>query len=117
MVELRNVVGYEDRYGVTRNGEVYSYRKKRWMKIQYSPKHEQARLVLTDEFGKHLVLINRIVAEAYIPNPNNLPWALHKKLATPQINKVSNLYWGTHLQASINRVKQGRSGFGLHKNK
>ena len=44
--------------------------------------------------GKHYY-IHRMVAEAFIPNPENLPIAHHKD-ENPRNNKVENLEWRTN---------------------
>ena len=53
--------------------------------------------------------IHRLVAEAYIPNPLELPCVCHKDNDRTN-NHVENLYWGTHKENSQQMVKDGRSG-------
>jgi hypothetical protein len=45
--------------------------------------------------GKRMNLfVHRVVAECFIPNPDNKPFVLHKD-NNPRNNHVSNLKWGT----------------------
>ena len=44
-----------------------------------------------NEVGKHY-LVHRLVAKAFIPNPNNLPEVNHKD-ENPSNNNISNLEW------------------------
>lgn len=50
---------------------------------------------------------HRLVAEAYIPNPDNLPVVMHLD-NNPKNNKVENLKWGTVLENNLQCIKDGR---------
>lgn len=52
-------------------------------------------------------LVSRLVASAYIPNPNNLPLIRHMD-DNPQNNSVDNLKWGTQVDNMQDCVKHGR---------
>lgn len=52
--------------------------------------------------------VHRLVAEAYIPNPDNLPCVGHKD-NNPLNNRVSNLYWCTQKENMEQMVSDGRS--------
>lgn len=52
--------------------------------------------------------IHRLVAMAYIPNPNNKPFVCHKNNIRTD-NRVENLYWGTHQENMNQMIKDGRS--------
>lgn len=51
--------------------------------------------------------IHRLVANAFIPNPNNLPLVRHMD-DNPSNNKVDNLAWGTQTDNMQDCVKHGR---------
>lgn len=56
--------------------------------------------------------VHRIVAEAFIPNPNNLPEVNHKNFVRDD-NRVENLEWSTHednVQYSADVGKYSRYG-------
>lgn len=52
-------------------------------------------------------LVHRLVAEAFIPNPKNLPMVRHLD-DNPKNNNVSNLAWGTQVDNMQDCVKHGR---------
>lgn len=54
--------------------------------------------------------VHRLVAKAFIPNPDNKPCVLHAD-DDPQNPDVSNLRWGTHLENSQDMVDKGRARF------
>lgn len=50
--------------------------------------------------------LNRVVAETFLPNPNNLPVVGHKNNIKTD-NRVENLYWTTYGENSQKAVKDG----------
>ena len=52
-------------------------------------------------------LVSRLVAEAFIPNPRNLPLVRHMD-DNPLNNNVENLQWGTQKDNMQDCVKHGR---------
>ena len=55
--------------------------------------------------------VHRLVAQTFIPNPNNLPCVLHENDIKTD-NRVSNLFWGTHQDNIEDKVKKGRQSKG-----
>lgn len=92
---MKDVVGFEGLYAITENGEVWSYRTNRFIK-SFVRSNGYLQTLLVDKNGNKRTLKNhRMVAEAYIPNPDNLPDVNHideNKLN----NNVNNLEWMTH---------------------
>ena len=88
---MKDVVGYEGLYAVTSCGKVWSYRNECFLK----PK-TRGRGYLTvnlwKDGGFKTKRIHRLVAEAYIPNPDNLPQVNHRD-ENKTNNCLQNLEW------------------------
>ena len=71
------------------------------------------------ELGKQKHSVHRLVAQAFIPNPLNLPQVNHKKGKEKWNNTVSNLEWITdeanHEHASLTGLKSVGENQGLAK--
>ena len=50
--------------------------------------------------------IHRVIAETFIPNPNNLPCVNHKD-GNKQNNRVDNLEWCTHSENTLHSFRTG----------
>lgn len=90
---MRDVVGWEGYYKVTSCGKVWSVRYNRFLKPAGGDGNYQ--MVLLQANGKkENDYIHRIVAKAYLPNPDNLSDVNHKDEVKDH-NWVSNLEWCT----------------------
>lgn len=107
----KRIVGFPD-YEITDTGEVWSYRKGIRTRLNGSP-HSQGHLKihLRSEFDISQRYIHRLVAEAYIPNPNNYPCVLHKD-DNPANNHYLNLFWGTKSINNTDRHLKSRDAVG-----
>lgn len=67
------------------------------------------RIVLSEAGKRKRVFVHRLVAEAFIPNPDNLPIINHKD-ENPSNNEVSNLEWCTVLYNNNYNERNKRIG-------
>lgn len=89
---MRDIVGFEGLYKVTSCGQIWSCRKNRFLKA-VGGKGNYQMIGLWDLNHKvHLDYIHRIVAKAYLPNPDHLPEVNHKDEVRDN-NCVNNLEW------------------------
>lgn len=82
-------------YFITDDGKVisYKYHERRVMKT-YFQKGGYENIKLCKDNVIYAKLIHRLVAEAFIPNPKNLPQVNHKNKIRDD-NRVENLEWVT----------------------
>ena len=117
IMETRDIEGYPN-YFVTSDGDVYNgdYKGKgivRQMKLTPA-----ANGYLTVNFGRKsgLLLVHRLIANAFIPNPKMKRTVNHKNMVKSD-NYVSNLEWATYQENHIHSFKNGRRsaiGEGVH---
>ena len=83
---------FED-YSITDDGKVisYKYREPRIMKTWYQQSGYENIKLCKENITYHF-LIHRLVADAFLSNPNNLPEVNHKD-GNPKNNKLENLEW------------------------
>ena len=87
------VPGYEGLYMVSNLGRVKSLRKNVIM-VQRYDRYGYKRVGLRNKDGLKTFTIHRLVAMAFIPNPDNLPCVNHKDEDKTN-NCVDNLEWCT----------------------
>lgn len=90
---FKDIKGYEGRYAITSCGKVWSYRSNKFLKPQ---KDKDGYLVvdLVVNYQRKNYKIHRLVAEAYIPNPENKPQVNHRD-ENKENNCINNLDWMT----------------------
>lgn len=90
---MRDIKGYEGLYAVTSCGKVYSYRRNKFLKPQKQLTGYLMVQLKKDDKTKNCY-VHRLVAEAYLDNPDRLPEVNHKNEDKTK-NHVSNLEWCT----------------------
>lgn len=91
----KDIVGYEGLYQVSNLGRVKSLNYGgKIMGVTTLPKG-YLKIGLTKNKIRKYYFIHRLVAETFIPNPNNYPCVNHKDCNTSN-NCINNLEWITH---------------------
>lgn len=90
-----------DDYEVTRNGDVINKHTGRKIKPQLNGKG-----YLRVGIGKKLLFVHRLVADKYVPNPQNKPQINHKD-GNKLNNCADNLEWVTNNENRKHAVKNG----------
>ena len=88
---MKDIQGYEGMYAVTSCGKVYSYKTKKFLKPQKT-NNGYLQIGLHKDGEQKNYKVHRLVAEAYIPNPDNLPCVNHKD-ENKENNALQNLEW------------------------
>ena len=99
------VPGYNDRYLVSNRGRILSLNSGAEM-AQYVQKNGYAAVKLRTHNVKRTFLVHRLVASAFVPNPNGLAEVNHidgDKLN----NSAENLEWVTHSQNMKHSIEVG----------
>lgn len=92
MIDVRDVVGYENLYSVTSDGRVIGKKSGKELKRSYCNGYARVKLY-RDAKGK-TILVHRIVADAFIPNEQGKPQVNHIN-SIKDDNRVENLEWVT----------------------
>lgn len=100
---MKDIKNYEGLYAVTSCGKVWSYKRQKFLKPA-SDKKGYFKVVLYKNGKCKNYKIHRLVAEAYIPNPDNLPQVDHIDNDKTH-NYINNLQWITNR----NNVRKGRN--------
>lgn len=93
----KDIKGFEGYYQISSYGRVKSFKKYKngYILSNKNCKGKYFSLVLSANEKKKSTRIHRLVAEAFIPNPNNYPCVNHKDL-NKQNNCIDNLEWCTY---------------------
>ena len=105
MREYREIDGFPN-YRVSNDGIVESRSSGEWRALKPSIHHGYMFLTLCAKSGYRVVRIHRLVAQAFIPNPDGLPVVRHLD-GTRTNNHVGNLAWGTVSDNEMDKVRHG----------
>ena len=91
MEEWKNIIGYEGLYEVSDKGNVRNVRRNTLLKLSKN-NYGYIQVYLYKNGIKTGFKVHRLVAKAFIPNPDNLPQVNHKNEVKSD-NCVDNLEW------------------------
>jgi hypothetical protein len=90
----KDIKGYEGLYQISNYGNIKRIKSRgRFLKGSVTNKGYRM-VVLTKEKKERRIFVHRIIAQAFIPNPDNYPIVNHKN-AQKEDNSISNLEWTT----------------------
>ena len=92
---MRDIKGYEGQYAVTSCGKVWSHKKQKFIAQSDNGSGYLYVCLSKNSIVKHYY-VHRLVAEAYISNPDKLPQVNHKDECKTN-NCISNLEWCTNI--------------------
>ena len=104
---MKDIIGYENLYAVTEDGRVWSYRSQKFLKLTLN-KDGYLYVSLSKNGMKTARRVHRLVAEAFIPNPEGKPEVNHKNEDKTK-NCVDNLEWVTRKENCNYGTRNARS--------
>lgn len=102
--------GFEGEYWISDTGRVWSSHTERFLKLKPLDNHGHLGVCLHSNGRAHYRYIHRLVAEAFIPNPNNYPIVRHKD-DIPMYNTVDDLLWGTQRDNIRDAMRNGKTHY------
>lgn len=103
-IEWRDIPGYEGLYKVSSHGQVKSYvlGTPRVMKLHVRKRDGYLCVGLVNGQGRRTMKVHRLVAMAFLPNPDDLPDVDHID-GNRSDNSTRNLRWATKRLNNLNR--------------
>lgn len=114
MEEWKDIAGYAGLYQISNAGRIRAYSKMRGpvrlrariLKTRIN-QHGYIQKTLVNENGRKTWDIHRLVAMAFIPNPENKPCVDHINTDKTD-NRVENLRWVTYSENAMNPITNAR---------
>lgn len=110
---MKDIKGFEGLYAITSCGKVWSYRSQKFM----SPYNSGSGYLMVDlcvDGIRKKCKVHRLVAEAYIPNPEGKPQVNHIDECKTH-NWVGNLEWATAKENINHGTRNERAGKNIRK--
>lgn len=96
------IKGYEETYCISKKGNVWSRRRKKTLKPNVD-KYGYEYFVFSVNGERKTVKKHRLIAETFIPNPENKPTVDHIN-CDKRDNRICNLRWATNKEQSNNPI-------------
>lgn len=115
------IQGWEGLYEVSNQGRVRSVRRVIDMNGEYEMTRRGKMIATSPNDSGHLILrlyrggvrkgmqVHRLVAQAFLPNPDSAPVVCHRN-GNPADNRAENLYWGTMADNMQDSLRHGTHG-------
>ena len=98
----------QDRYAISTHGRVFDLQQKKYLSwSDNGAGYKIVGLQRKDKSNVAIRYVHRLVAIAFLDNPDNLPQVGHKD-HTRANNSVDNLYWTTQKQNTADGIEAGR---------
>lgn len=113
MKTLIPIKGFEDRYLINCDGEIYSIKRKKFI-IPHLSKNGYMMIGLWNNYVHKEVYLHRLIADNFINNPNKLECVNHKNHVRHD-NRILNLEWCTN-QENGRYMKKHKDNKSIYKN-
>lgn len=101
----KDILGYEGEYAITCGGCIWSYKSEKFLKTRFN--RDGYEVVNLSKNGiLKTFSIHRLVAQAFIPNPNNYSQVNHID-GDKENNNIWNLEWCSAKQNNIHAIETG----------
>lgn len=97
-------------YYVSDRGRIWSGRSQKFLKPKRLDRHGHVGLTIRNGDKPSYKYLHRLIAEEFIPNPDNLPVVRHLN-DDPRDNHVDNLAWGTQRDNMYDCIENGNAYF------
>jgi predicted XRE-type DNA-binding protein len=108
----KDIEGYDGKYQVSNFGRIVTFKRYSEGRIlkQYFDRHNYLYVILTKNSIPKTIKCHRIVANAFILNPENKATVNHRD-SNRSNNCVDNLEWATSSENSVHAIKFGKTNF------
>lgn len=107
---MKNIKEFEGLYSACKNGKIWGHRQKKFLKPWLIGHGYEAVSLYRKPRKNEKFLVHRLIAQTFIPNPNNLREVNHKN-SNRLDNRPQNLEWVTSKENKQHAIR-----LGLYKN-